>query len=355
MIQSALILCFFFTLSVLLSGCETAAYYAQAVNGHAQLMHRAADIEQLAEEPGISPDLRNRLKRVLAMREFASRGLALPDNGSYRAYADLQRKAVVWSLTATPAFSVDPLQWCYPVIGCASYRAYFDREDAMAKASRLEAEGRDLAVQPVPAYSTLGWFDDPLPSTVIEWPEPLLAGLIFHELAHQQLYLAGDSTFNESYATAVEQAGIRLWLAKSGDTEQVEVWRGRRERERQFVALLLDFRERLASLYAKKMPPEAMRSAKQDMFVQLKAEYGRLKADWPTADNFDHWFEQPLNNARLASVGTYEQWVSAFLQLLRQQGGNFAAFHAEVERLSKLPEDQRNARLTALERSAAVR
>jgi predicted aminopeptidase len=201
-----------FAAAGVLGGCETLGYYAQAVNGHAQLMHRARDIPDMLDDPSVSEEQRRKLRRVLDIRNFASSELSLPDNSSYRKFADLSGEAVVWALVATPEFSVDPLQWCYPVIGCAAYRGYFDRDDALAAGLRLGRQGRDWTAEPVPAYSTLGWFDDPLPGSVLGWETARLAGLVFHELAHQRLYLAGDSTFNESFASAIEHAGVQRWL-----------------------------------------------------------------------------------------------------------------------------------------------
>ena len=332
----------------MLSGCETLTYYAQAVNGHAQLMHRVRDIPAVQADPGTSAALNKRLQRVLEVRDFATRELALPDNGSYRGFAELGRQAVVWSLVATPEFSVEPVQWCYPVIGCASYRGYFDREDARAAGRKQGQQGRDWTVEPVAAYSTLGWFDDPLPSTVLHWSEARLAGLVFHELAHQRLYLAGDSTFNESFATAVEQAGVQRWLERRGDEAALHAWQRGEQRQQDFVALLLAARARLQALYARPLAVDELRRAKAQELEALQRRYRRLADGWEEAEGFGAWFERPVNNARLALVGTYEQWRPAFLQLLCRQGGDFDAFYRAAGELSKLPPEQRKRRLQAL-------
>lgn len=331
------------------TGCSTLGYYLQAIDGHARLMHRSQDIDGLLRQGTVDDPLRDKLQRVLEIRAFASRELALPDNGSYRAYAALERDAVAWALAATPEFSLDPLQWCYPIIGCASYRAYFDRQDAKREARRLGAEGRDVAVEPVPAYSTLGWFDDPLPSTVLNWPAPLLAGLIFHELAHQQLYVADDSAFNESFATAVERAGIRSWLEYSGDARALRDWEQRVQRDQAFLGLLRRARGRLEKLYGRALPVDELRALKRAEFLLLEQDYAALSADWGQGVQYDAWFERPPNNARLALIQTYEKWVPAFEVLLRRQDGDFAAFFRAARDLAELPPAQRESRLQVLE------
>lgn len=340
-------------LSTLLTGCSALGYYAQAVAGHVQLMQRSRPIPALLANPDTPMDLRTRLGRVLTIRAFATRELALPDNDSYRSYAELDRDATVWSLVAAPEFSVEPMRWCYPIIGCASYRGYFAQTDAEAEASRLAGEGMEVTVGPVAAYSTLGWWDDPLPSPLLKRPEPQLAGVIFHELAHQRVYVRGDSTFNESFATAVEQAGVRRWLAQAGDPARMRAWETHLFREREFAHLLLGTRERLQRLYAKGLAPNALRSLKQGEFARLREAYGHLKASWGGYAGFDPWFARPLNNARLATVTTYVLWVPAFLELLRHQNGDFATFYRAVADLGALPAPERQRRLEALTPSQA--
>ncbi len=336
----------------LLSGCDTLVYYTQAINGHAQLLHRTRSIEGLLANRQTAAELRQKLQWVLDVRTFASRELALPDNDSYRSYAALEGEAVAWTLVATPEFSVEPLQWCYPVIGCADYRGYFDRNDARRQGRRLARDGRDVAVEPVAAYSTLGWFDDPLPSTVIEWPESELAGLIIHELAHQLLYLADDSAFNESFATAVERAGVRRWLERRGDVPARQAWERRLHWEQAFVGQLLQSRERLEGLYAQPLPVAELRRLKQVELARLRRDYAALAVSWGDVSGLSQWFERPLNNARLALVGTYEQWVPAFSELLCRHGGDFAAFYRGAAELGALPREVRRQRLQELSATA---
>ncbi len=330
------------------AGCATMDYYAQTVSGHLQLMGRSRPIPELVADPGTDEGLKQRLLLVLAIRDFASSGLSLPDNESYRRYADLQRPAAVWALVATEEFSVSPRQWCYPFIGCAGYRGYFSREAAEKQAVALRGEDKDVAVEPVPAYSTLGWFEDPLPSTVIHWSEARLAGLIFHELAHQQLYVQDDTPFNEAFATTVERAGVERWLATRQDAGAERAWRRTEAVEGEFAALVLDGRNRLQALYARSLPPSEKRAAKQAEFQRLQTEYARRRAAWGNNPGLDRWFGRELNNAHLALIATYEQWVPALQELLRREEGDMQRFFLACEELARLGREDREGRLQAL-------
>jgi predicted aminopeptidase len=256
---------------------------------------------------------------------------------------------------ATPRFSMEPRQWCYPVIGCASYRGYFSRESADGFAADLRREGLDVAVEPVPAYSTLGWFDDPLPSTVIGWPEGDLAGLIFHELAHQRLYLPDDSAFNEAFATAVQRIGTERWFQARNDRAGLRQWRQAQRRERQFVHLILQTRKRLQALYARTLPAEEMARKKAAAFRQLQREYVAMRKGWGTAPAFDGWMGRNLNNAHLALIATYEEWVPAFRELLARAGGDLPEFYRQAEILTHLSSEQRIRRLQELRVAARQR
>lgn len=339
-------------LCLVLSGCGTPGYYLQAINGHAQLLHRTRNIDELLTAGRSGAEMEERLLWVLEVRAFASRELALPDNDSYRSYAALEGEAVAWSLVATPEFDLEPLQWCYPVIGCADYRAWFDREDALKEGRRLAREGRDWTVEPVAAYSTLGWLDDPLPSSVMAWSEPALAGLMFHELAHQQLYVADDSAFNESFATAVERAGVRRWLRQRGEEEKLRAWERRLQREQALIGALRQGRERLHRLYGQRLKAAEMRLRKQAEFERLGSDLRALAEGRGDAAAAQRWLERPLNNARLALVATYEQWVPAFGVLLCRHVGDFAAFFRAAAELGALPPEARRRRLRKLSEAA---
>jgi predicted aminopeptidase len=331
-----------------LSGCATVDYYAQTISGHFQLMGSSRSIAELLADPATDEKLKQRLELVKAIRDYASSDLFLPDNDSYRSYADLQREAVVWSLVATEEFSIQPQQWCYPIIGCASYRGYFSSADAEQRGAELREQGRDVAVVPVPAYSTLGWFDDPLPSTVINWPEARLAGLIFHELAHQKLYVQDDSAFNEAFAMTVERVGVERWFRQRGDIEGERAWRRMERREREFVALILDTRQRLQQLYARPLEAAEMRVAKAAEFERLRGEYARRRAAWGNNPGLDRWFDRELNNAHLALIATYEQWVPALRELLKREGGDLQKFFLAAEKLAQLKRAEREQALRRL-------
>lgn len=327
-----------------LNGCST--YYGQLALGQLELLRQRQPVEALIADPSLDAALRQRLAQVLQAREFASQALALPDNDSYRLYADLQRPYVVWNLFATEEFSVEPLQHCFPIAGCVAYRGYYRQGAARGEAARLQAEGLDTHVAGVEAYSTLGWFDDPLLNTMLRRNDEQLAGLIFHELAHQQLYLPGDTAFNESYASFVEREGLRQWRASRGLPEQDAQGR---VRYRQLVELLLATRERLEELYASPRPEAEKRQLKQIEFMRLRQAYRTLRdGAWSGDRRFERWFARPLNNATLLPFGLYDRWVPAFSVLFQQNGSDWQRFHAAVAALAERPADERDAYLRQL-------
>ncbi len=331
-----------------LSGCGTVGYYYQSIHGHFSLLRDSRPISEMLQDKDVDPGLHRKLELILDVRKFATDQLGLPQNDSYRSYASLERKAVVWSVVATPEFSVSPKQWCFPVVGCASYRGYFDRRQAQNYADSLAGDGMDVTVEPVAAYSTLGWFDDPLPSTVIDWPESQLAGLIFHELAHQQLYVAGDSEFNEAFASTVEQIGVERWFRLRKDAAGLKQWRQRKRRREEFYRILLETRGRLQKLYARPLSDAKMRTNKAAEFDRLRRNYRRLKRQWHGYAGFDRWFRRDLNNASLASVATYARQVPAFLRLLHRSGGDLTRFYQACKQLADLPAEERFSRMEAL-------
>jgi predicted aminopeptidase len=307
----------------LLSGCETLAYYAQAVGGQMSMMARSQPVAALIADPVTPQPLRERLELARSIRDFASRELKLPDNGSYRSYADIERPYVVWNVVAAPEFSLEPIESCFPVAGCVPYRGFFSQEDAERHAARLRAAGNDVSLRGVPAYSTLGRFDDPLLSTFIRYPDAELARLIFHELSHQLLYVKGDATFNESFAVAVEREGVRRWLAATGRGASLQAFFEGQEIGRRFLEELAHSRMRLQALYGMPLPPEVMRERKRAEFVELQKT---LEA------NSKFRLLEP-NNALLASYATYTQLVPAFEKLLAEEGGDLEKFYARVKAL----------------------
>ncbi len=331
----------------LLSSCGSLGYYLQAVRGQADLLARRQPIQELLAQPETPEALKNKLAGVLVMREFAVRELDLPDNASYTSYADLERSHVVWNVFATPEFSLRGVESCFPLVGCLAYRGYFSREAARRHAGQLREQGYDVFLAGVPAYSTLGWFDDPVLNTMLHWPEPYLAGLLFHELAHQRLFLPDDTQFNESFATTVEEAGVRRWLAAGhSPPEQAAAYRRFSRYQQEFLALAEEFRERLQALYARQdLEPTAMRALKQQIFRELDVAYRQRKQEnWDGFGGFDFWFESP-NNASFLPLSTYHHHVPAFKNLLNHHRGDFAAFYQAVEELAALPPSERKQRM----------
>ena len=331
------------------AGCSTLGYYGQAAYGHLSLMAAAKPVAEWLADPATPDTLKERLHRAQEIRGFASRELALPDNQSFTTYADLHRPAAVWNSFATPELSLALKVWCYPIFGCAGYRGYYDPAEAKAFAASLTAQGYDVAVWPVPAYSTLGWFPDPLLNTFIDWPDAELARMIFHELAHQIVYVNDDTIFNESFATAVEREGVRRWLAAEGNPQALAGWERTQAVRADFIALVRATRAELEAIYASDESDEVKRAAKARALDAARTRYATLKRDrWGGWGGYDRVFGAGLNNAQIAALGAYNELVPAFAALLAAQGGDLARFYAEVQRLAGLPREER---LAALERA----
>ncbi|MEC5164173.1 putative aminopeptidase [Janthinobacterium sp. CG_23.3] len=336
-------------LAAAVGGCAQLSYYAQAAQGQYSLWSGARSIDDWLGDPGTDAKLRARLAKAREIRAFAVSELGLPDNGSYKNYAALKRPYVLWNVVATPELSLSPLQWCFPIAGCVQYRGYYGKEAAQDYAAELRAEHYDVQLGGVPAYSTLGWFDDPLLSTFINYNDAELARLIFHELAHQQLYVPGDSRFNESFASAVEEAGVKLWLERFGNAAAHQAYLQHQGRRQDFLALLLRHREALKALYAGASTAAHKRAEKARIFAALKDEYQVLKTNWGGYAGYDRWFAEPLSNAHLASVATYNDFLPAFQKLL-QEKKTFRAFYAAVHTLAERDKDQRHRALLELSR-----
>jgi len=296
-------------------------------------------------DPNLPTTRRDRLEKVKIAREFASASLALPDNGSYRTFADLQRPFVVWNVVAAPEFALEARKWCFPVAGCVNYRGYFDEQAARDEAARLVAEGLETDVYGVQAYSTLKWFDDPVLNTFLDGPQLQAVALIFHELAHQVVYVVDDTRFNEAFARTVELEGVRRWLEAHGTAEEWQKYQEQKGRANEFNRLLLTTRDRLTALYAGNLDNEAKRAAKAAIFAQTIREYADLKDGWGGYAGFDVWMARGLNNARLASLATYNDLVPAFQGLLTVSGGDLPTFYTRVKELGDLPTSERLAKL----------
>ena len=334
------------------SGCSI-GYYSQSISGHLSLMSSRVDIEDLLEDDDTPEDLKEKLQLVLKIRKFASEELQLPKNDSYKSYVELDRKHVVWNVVAAPEFSMELDKWCFLVVGCVNYRGYFSEQDAKEFAEGLRAQGKDVFVPGVDAYSTLGWFDDPMLSTLIKRTEPRLAGLVFHELAHQLLYIKNDSAFNESFAKAVEIEGVHRWMQHRGTPQLSQLYAQQKQRDTQFVELVKTTSEKLKQLYAQDLPEENMRQKKAEIYQYMQQTYGQMKASWQGYEGYDRWFANDLNNAKLGTVGIYRNLVPAFQALLRRHNGDLQAFYDAAKRLSKKPKEERAAELDSLLQSAS--
>ncbi len=321
-----------------LGGCGAVGHWGQAAGGHLGIIRAARPVPDWLTDPATPPELAERLRLSQQVRDHASSHLALPDNNSYRRYADLGRPAVVWNIVAAPEFSLTLKTWCYPLMGCAGYQGWFDRAAADAHAAALKAQGWEVQVQAIPAYSTLGWSrllgGDPLLNTFIRYPDGELAAMLFHELAHQRVYVADDTGFNEAYATAVELIGARQWLAAR--PEALAAFEAGRARRARFLALAREGRERLRVVYAG--PAEASAVAKAAVLADLRARAPR------EAPGYEAWF-QSANNASFAILAAYDELVPAFERLFEREGRDWARFHAAVERLKPLAPDERRANL----------
>lgn len=329
-------------ISAFLVSCETVSYYTQAAQGQLAIVLGREDISQLINDPDISPELRIKFMEIIKIREFAENELALPLSDNYSTYVNVERAHVVWNVFAAPEFSTDPINWCYPVAGCVAYRGYFSESAALAYASQLSEEGFDVYTGGVDAYSTLGWFDDSVLSTIITRENYQLARLIFHELAHQIAYLPGDTTFNESFATTVEREGLRLWLRATKQEDIIIRAESNRNRQQQFIELVTNFRDRLEELYAKELNDYDKRLGKISLQNQLRNEYGHLKISWEGYAGYDSWFSRSLNNAQLSTIASYNDLVPFFNELLLQLNGSMPAFYAEVNRIVAMSDKDRD-------------
>lgn len=315
--------------SLVLSGCGV-SYVAQAARGQVGVMRAREPVARVLARPDTPPDLRTTLEQAHRIRDYASAELRLPDNASYRSYADLHRPYVVWNVVAAPALSLTPRSWCFPVAGCVAYRGYFSERAAEAFAAPLRAGGDDVIVYGVAAYSTLGRFADPLTNAMTRYGEFELAALVFHELAHQVAYLPGDSAYNEAFATVVEEEGLARYAASRGDAQALEAWRRRRAQRIDVARLLLARRAELVQLYAGPLEPSEKRQGKARVLAALAEELRALERRTGQPTGYRPWIDAGLNNAHLVSIATYYDQMPRFERLLAAQGGDLPRFYATV-------------------------
>jgi predicted aminopeptidase len=326
-------------ISASFGGC----YLLESAQGQLSLMSKRQPIARVIADPATPADVRSQLEAVAKIREFATRSLGLPDNGSYRSYADVGRPYVVWNVVAAPEFSIEPKEWCYPIVGCVAYRGYFVERRADRFADKLRREGLDVTLGGVAAYSTLGHFDDPILNTMVGWNDIELASIIFHELTHQMIYLPNDADFNEALATTVEQEGVRRWLESQGRERELAHYELEQKHYLEVIDLLNRTRTDLRALYASGIDVTSMRERKAAAFAALRESYAGLRASWGGEAPFDAWFDASLNNAHLASVATYYRCLPGFQRELEAVGGDLQAFYRRVRELARLEQTQRDA------------
>ncbi len=325
---------------VLISACSSVGYYAQSVAGQMALVQLQKPVATIIDDQTSDPRLRQQLAEIRQILDYAHTVLGLPDNGSYRKYADLDREFVVWNVFAAPAYSLEPKQWCYLVVGCTNYRGYFSKQSALDYAKTLQQSGWEVSVNGVIAYSTLGWFDDPLLNTMLHRQPWEIARLLFHELAHQHIYFTDDTDFNEAYAEAIALIGLDGWL----QTQTSEVARRvdiALEHEEQFYTLMLAARDRFAQLYRSGKAEQQMREDKASLHRQLREDYLRLKQDWGGDNRYDQWVDTRINNAALSALATYRELVPAFRASFQQRGARLPEFMAWIEQMSECTADAR--------------
>ena len=323
-------------------GCQTVHYYSQAIDGQYRILLKQQPISVILADSSSPKHLRESLTFILKVRKFAENELQLPVKDHYLTYVDLKRPFVLWNVFAAPEFSLASKTWCYPVAGCAAYRGYFDETNAHRYAQKLSKEGYDVYVGGVTAYSTLGWFDDPVLSTFIQFSETRTAALIFHELAHQVIYVKDDTAFNESFATFVEQEGLRRWQLATGSERIYDEYLRRNRGRRQFVELVMHYRRKLDLLYQTDLGPSEKRERKTAIFSELHNEFNRLKTHQIELSAYDAWMNQSLNNAKVSSVVAYHDFVPAFRKILAKNTGKIDHFFEACRQLTKKNKDERH-------------
>jgi len=336
----------FFAMSLAVASLAGCAFYWQAIGGQIDLLRKRTPIEKLLADPALDAKLKTELGAVAEIRRFAVTDLLLPDNKSYTTYVALDRPYVVWNVVAAEEFSVEPKRWCFPFVGCVAYRGFFDRADAERFEKKLAMDGYDTSSGGSDAYSTLGYFADPVLSTMVGAGEQYVASTLFHELAHQKLYVKDDSEFSEAFATAIEEYGTERWLAAHANETGLAAYRRRLGRRSDFAMLVSVQQDRLRAVYGTNDAVEQKRAAKASAFDEMRADYSALKQSWGGSGDYDAWFAQPLNNATLAAVATYRRWVPALRARIDARG--LEAFYAEMSELAKLEVAERAARLESL-------
>jgi len=333
------------TLSALLvlacCSCSSISYYHQSISGHLSLISKRQAITTIVNDPASDKDLVAQLKHAQEARAFASTRLKLPENGSYHSFVQLDQPHVTWAVFAAPEFSVALNNWCFLVIGCVQYRGYFKQQRAEEYAEKLSNKGLETYVTGIPAYSTLGWFDDPLLSSMIDRGELVTAAYIFHELSHQQFYVNGDSGFNEAFATAVEEIGVALWLQENNKLDQLEKYHQWLQQKKVFSDFIGSSRQKFEDLYTEELPEQDKREKKHALIEQMRKEFSSLSTQHKQISRYTNWMSGPLNNAQLGAISLYRELVPAFKKIYQLCDNDFERFYAQAKQISKLSIEQR--------------
>ena len=345
-------------LAAVLAGCQSIGYYKQAIAGQMEMLSNQQPLPGLIKNPDTSPKLKEKFRLVLALRQFAEKKLSLPVGQHYLRYVDLHRSNAVWNVYAAPELSLKPKSWWFPVVGSVTYRGYFSEAAANTYAAKMRKKGLDVYVGGVDAYSTLGWFNDPVLNTFIEDSERRVASLIFHELAHQRVFISGDTEFNEAFATAVAEEGLRRWLLEKNDPAVLQKYQVELARKKRFVDLIGNARRQLESIYgdldvekpvnASAETDSSKREKKKLVLKQLREDYAQLKQEWGGYSGYDEWFDEPINNAQLNTVATYYDLVPAFHQFITENGGQLDKFFGQVKTFSRMSKEKRHRALAEI-------
>lgn len=332
---------------VFFSGCSSINYYSEIVGGHLDIISKTEDIDDVLKDNKTTEKVKKKLRLVKDVKKFAVDKLYLPDNDSYTEYVDLKRDYVLWSVVATPELSIKPYKSCFLIVGCMNYRGFFNEESAEEFANDLKEKGFDVSINGVAAYSTLGWFDDPVTNTMTRWRDTQLAGLIFHELTHQKLYIDSDTTFNESLAVTIQYEGIVRWLKEKNEIEAIDKYKSYNNRRKQFLELVLNTHNELKELYESELSDEQKRAQKKTIFEKMKSQYAELKKSWDGYSGYDNWFNKDLDNAKLALISTYNGYVEGFKAILNKDcEGDVKCFFNKVSKLSEKNFEERKEKLT---------
>ncbi len=325
---------------LLFTGCSNIPYYIQSIQGHSEVLLNRQSIDDVLKQAPTA-ELEHKLTLVKDLLNFAEHELLLPNNGSYQHYADIKRPYVVWNVFATPEFSFTPQTWCYAFVGCLSYRGYYNKESADQLATELSEQNMDVFVGSVTAYSTLGWFDDPILNTMIRYDDLYLARIIFHELTHQKIYLKNDSEFNEAFADSIAMIGLDMWLQQTNQSPLYKDLLKEQHYEEEFVSLLFQYKKKLEVVYDSKINEKSKREKKQSLLKQFKTDYEILSQNWDGYKGFDNWFKKPLNNARFSAVSTYRELVPEFIELYQTLNEDLSLFYQTVKKLDGCSKQQR--------------